>query len=213
MNEPIMNTRTGLTKLLVCWLSLGLGACSGLLISDRPPTTTWWLEPLAPAGESPAHPGGAELSLRVSVVPGLDTDRILTLGPDAQLSHLAGARWADNLPEVLDSVLRRSLQASRGNARDSGECAGPGECCQVRVEFQEFFAVLDQRGEVESSRIAFDASMRCGGRGESLSGYQDRRPVAASSKKSVVAALQEGLNAITRKLRADLYKLADSGSE
>ena len=209
-----MNKLTGFSIIAACSLGLALGGCAGLLTSDRPARTTWWLEPLAPASSTTAFPGGPDLLLEVSVVPGLDTDRILTLSPDAQLSHLAGARWADNLPDVLESVLWRSFQATGGDASVSAEGAGHGESCQIRLEFSQFFALLDQQGDVESTRIAFAAHMYCGGHGWSSSGYQ-ALAAHADTKESIVAALQQGLNTITRSLRAELYNLANAnaGSE
>ena len=210
-----MNMPSRLLIVATCWLGLALSGCGSLLTSDRPATTTWWLEPLPPAGDAMAFPGGEDLSLEVTVVPGLDTDRIMTLSPDNQLSHLAGARWADNLPDVLDSVLRRSLQATRSDAwQIPGNCVEPVEGCQVRVEFREFFAVLDGQGTVKSTRISYTVDMQCGGRGQAI-GSTRQTPVHLESKKDVVAAMQQGLNAFTRTLRTDLYNLAnaDEGGE
>jgi len=94
-----------ISKIHVVWclliLIVSLTGCSGLTRSDQPATKTWWLEPYAGMAHevSPGAPKLVEIS--VTVVPGLDTDRILTLSDDAQLNDFAAARWADNLPERL----------------------------------------------------------------------------------------------------------------
>ena len=51
--------------------------------------------------------------MTVSAVPGLDTDRVLALSTDARLNQYANARWPDHLPEVLTSVMKRSLAVLR----------------------------------------------------------------------------------------------------
>ncbi len=201
-----------LSVIAACALGLALGGCGGLLTSDRPAATTWWLEPIAPAGETTAAPFGAGLDLEVTVVPGLDTDRILTLGPDAQLSPLAGAHWADNLPDVLESVLLRSFQAADGNEAVAEEGGDREPGCLLRVEFREFFARLDAAGEVRSVQISVTAQMRCGRHAKPYSmvesvGVDDR------SRAGIVAAFQQGLDTLTRMLRAELFNLASAGRE
>ena len=52
------------------------------------------------------------VAVSVVVVPGLDTDRMLTLSEDSELNYFAAARWADHIPEMLESLTGRTLQAS-----------------------------------------------------------------------------------------------------
>ena len=91
---------------------LAINACSGLTQSDRPATNTWWLEPYTDMSGLPSSDPALLVAVSVTVVPGLDTDRILTLSQKSQLNHYSGARWADNLPELLTSMVTRTIQAS-----------------------------------------------------------------------------------------------------
>ena len=67
--------------------------------------------------EAPRLESGPALPADLSVVveraaPGLDVDRIAGRWPGRRLDYLAGARWADTLPVLLQSALVESFQDS-----------------------------------------------------------------------------------------------------
>ena len=111
-----------------------LSACSGLLESGQPAKQYYMLSPVQLASSSPAN-GDQPLTLSISAVPGLDTDRIQALGSDAALNRYANARWPDHLPEVVGSVLKRSL-ASQGGSTSLRTClcirSRAARCCVTR---------------------------------------------------------------------------------
>ena len=89
---------------LFVFLVLASG-CMPDLKSDLPPDRVYWLE-VPQISDPPA------VDIRVSVVPGLDSDRIWILERDQRLNYYAGAYWPDNLRPLLESLLSRSLDAS-----------------------------------------------------------------------------------------------------
>ena len=88
-----------------------LGGCMPDLKSDLPPDRIYWLEVPETSGSADGDIPAVDLSL--TVVPGLDSDRIWLLQQDQRLNYYAGAYWADNLGPLLDSLLRRALNAQR----------------------------------------------------------------------------------------------------
>lgn len=143
--QSMMSTRPfkpGIVKPVVFLLALTLlTACGSITQSDKPVISTWWLKPYespsprAPAGQLP------RLSIILTVIPGLDTDKILTLSADSELKHYTGARWTDNLPELLGSITRRSLQASgRFNVVAANTSAGL-DACSLMLEVQKFYVI------------------------------------------------------------------------
>lgn len=90
-------------------VGLTLTACSSLLRSDEPPRRTYWLQPVEIAGAF-----DTPVSIRVELVPGLDSDRINVLQRDRRLNHYAGAFWTDRLSRILPSLLDRSLNTAPG---------------------------------------------------------------------------------------------------
>ena len=71
-------------------LAVGSASCIPDLKSDLPPDRIYWLE--VPELQDPPA-----VDLQLSVVPGLDSDRIWLLQRDQRLNYYAGAYWADNL--------------------------------------------------------------------------------------------------------------------
>ena len=65
--------------------------------------------------DAPQLEAGPALASELSIVvertaPGLDVDRIAGRWPGSRLDYLAGARWADRLPMLLQSALVESFQ-------------------------------------------------------------------------------------------------------
>ncbi len=153
-------------------LGVFLAGCMPELKSEAPPDRVYWLE----ASDIVDPP---TLRLRLSVVPGLESDRIWLLEQDQRLNFYAGAFWPDNLRPLLESILRRSLEAH-----------GDGPVMEVLVE--RFFAVETVPGEpprVELSALLTGADGRC---------RIERAQVAGSTRlRDIVAAHQALLDGLT----------------
>ncbi len=102
---------------LVLILVAMLAGCTSLLTSDAPPDNIYWLEPPNPVPRSTQAAGPTSIRVQIAAAPGLDTDRLLIRGPGAILNSYAAARWTDNAPEVLDTLIRTALE-------DSGRFSG-----------------------------------------------------------------------------------------
>ncbi|NOR20283.1 MAG: hypothetical protein GQ538_09385 [Xanthomonadales bacterium] len=141
--------------------ALFVSACSGLNRSDKPATKTWWLVPYNGSMVATTTVPPVNVAVSVTVVPGLDTHRILALSDNAHLSKYAGARWADSLPELVTSLVSRSLEGSGrfevvSSRSDSGEC-------DLEIEVQEFYARLGANKQTTGVRVAMDGFYRCDG--------------------------------------------------
>jgi len=167
---------------------LSLAACGGLTTNDKPATRTWMLMPL----EQSATAGTAAtttIDLSVIAVPGLDTDKILTLSTEAELNSYAGARWADHTPEMLESLIRRTLQGS-GKFKVVTSQAD----CDLRLEVQEFFAYIASSGPGAEVRIEIDGQYSCRSEKPMPIHLQVAIPVHENRMPTIVAAFQAGTN-------------------
>ncbi len=149
------------TMFIVLMAVFILSACSGLTQSNKPAVTSWWLEPyIGPAKGAVAEPA-VTVALTVKAVPGLDSDQVLTLSSDAQLKPYSGARWVDYAPDLLASLLGRSLEAD-GRFEVLKERSGRGpENCELQLELREFFADLNSMGRTSGVRLALDGRYQC----------------------------------------------------
>lgn len=177
---------------------LTLTACSGVLTSDMPARQEYLLMPL-PAPASTQTASGPSLSISISAVPGLDTNRILALGPDAQLNHYANARWPDHLPEVLTSVMQRSLVAS-GKFPQVKASARPGDADgTVNLELQQFYGIQGADGSTSTVEVELAGTLTCGGSDHAIT-LSASRTVSEERLSAVIAAHQAGLDDVTHQL-------------
>ena len=142
------------------------------LKSDTPPDRTYWLE-TTDIADSPA------LHLRVSVVPGLDSDHIWLLETDQRLNFYAGAFWPDNLQPLLESLMRRSLRAHRGGQ-------------EIEVLIERFFAVetgTDLPPDVTLRALVSDPERSCR--------FESARTASTGRLRDIVAAHQALLDGFT----------------
>ena len=183
-----MNKSRKLVVFSLVILALCLNACSGLTQSDKLAMKTWWLEPFTDmaAGNS-TEP--VLLSVSVTVVPGLDTDRILTLSDKAELNHYNGARWAENLPELLTSLSERSLVSS-----GRFELVSALERCNLDLELHEFFAELNPSSQTTGVRVAINGRYQCGDTEAMSMRLNASIPVHDERMSGIVAAFQRALD-------------------
>ena len=182
---------------------LAVAACGGLLTSEEPARQHYLLQPLTGAGGGFESNQAAVLRLELSVIPGLDTDRILALDPDARLVPYANARWPDHLPEVVSSVLRRSLESSGRFARVDSEARAMEGDWTLQIELRAFYGIRDTAGSTGSVRVNLAGSLTCAGETSRLN-VAKSAPVSEERLAAVVAAHQSALDAATRELLSQL---------
>lgn len=174
------DSKTRALTALALTLAVLLGGCMPELKSEHPPPRVYWLEPV-PVSDPPP------LAVTVTLVPGLDTDRIWVLEPDQRLNFYAGAFWPDRLQVLLQSILDRSLD-TRADAP------------AVRVLVERFFAVGDPGAGapevVIAARIESQA-LRC--RFESLGrADSDRLRDIVAAHQALVDALVHAVGVVGR---------------
>ena len=190
------------TSFVFCLLFIGfcLNACSGLTRSDKPAVTTWWLTPYTGMAQVSAPETALPVTVDVVVVPGLDSDRIFALSDDAELKPYSGARWVDNLPELLASLVERSLQASGRYETGSGGTGSGSGNCDLQLELREFFADLGPSGQTSGVRVAIDGRYQCGVGMPVLVKLSASIPVNDDRMNVIVAAFQQAMDSVMREM-------------
>jgi len=180
-------------------ITVQITACSGILTSETAARQNYLLEPYT--GYSGAETGEAwpALVISVSAVPGLDTDHIQALGTDARLIQYANARWADFLPEVLTSLLRRSLTST---GRFAAVKTKPGKATNqwsLELEVQQFYGILDAANGTSSVQVRFEGNLHCRDQQHQLQ-LNASKPVPEDRLAAVVRAHQQALDDTSRQL-------------
>jgi len=193
-----MKTTKRLTGLIL--LTAVLAACSGLMTSEQAPKQYYTLMPVSGSGGSAGSEPGPVLAVSVSAVPGLDTDRVLALSPDARLNRYAGARWPDHLPEVLTSVLQRSMTATGRFSRvEQSDRSLDDSAWLLRLEIQQFYGIQNSTGATSSVLVELAGSVKCNGQAKQID-LSESQSIAEDRLSAIVAAHQAGLDGVTRQL-------------
>lgn len=172
--------RRPLAALLVAVLAGTAAACSFPLQQSGPPARTYWLEPAEVEGVARLR------AVEATAVPGLDTNRLLALDDDRQLVPYAGARWAGDLPDLVASVVARSL-----GARD------PAGSVTLHLEIRRFF-VERSAGSAGEAVVAV-AAWRDGAAGAPET-FRAREPVDTRRLGAVADAFQTALDRVVAEL-------------
>ena len=186
-------------------LSVGIAACSGLLDSNEPAERVYWLEPLIVQQSVVADAVLPSLGVSVTARPGLDTDRLLILGPGAQLNHYAMARWPDNIPEVLESLLKTTLQSS---ARYTRVTAGPSSVSmdwKLELEVRELFTQASTPDNARTVRMVLSGYVSCP-ESDHVIAMQASVEIGNNRLSHIVAAYQQALNEVSLQLVTQLAK-------
>lgn len=189
MRKRILTPMAVLSLFLVL---LSLVACSGLTRSDKPAVTTWWLKPYSAVVNTHVAEGRTVrlLKLQVTAIPGLDNDRILALTTDAELKPYAGARWADHIPELMDSLIGRSLESSGRFTLSRLQGQHAESSCELELEIREFFSEVLPSGRPGQVSIAVDGVYQCGSTAGQVIALRHLRVLEDNRMKSIVAAFQ-----------------------
>ena len=180
-------------------MTMLLAACSGVMDSKQPARQVYMLTPYSGATDTANPAQGPELSITVSAVPGLDTDRVLALSNDARLNQYANARWPDHLPEVLTSIMKRSLMSAGrfSSVEESNRASGDGWL--LVLEVQQFYGIRNASGDTSTVNVEMAGFIECNDLRDSFT-LSDSNPVADEHLSAVVAAHQRGLDDVTAQL-------------
>ncbi len=199
MTKRSMMSRRLATVLAFCLIPAG---CS-ILESGKPARQVYLLQTPPAHGQAQPADGARTLILSVKAVPGLDTDRILVLAPDAHLVPVANAHWPDHLPEVFTSITRRYLSDTRQFLTvRGGSIARPDEWL-LELELQAFFGIQDAAGETSSVELKMEGLLHCLETKKVLR-LAEQAPVYGSGLSVLVAAYQQVVNAGMQALSAEL---------
>ena len=191
-------------QFLIILLSLFLiTACAGILDSELPAERTYWLHPLITSDADADGASSPSLEVTVTAVPGLDTDRILILQSGARLNHYQAARWPDNVPEVLESLLRRTLESTGEYARVSGGRDGRSADWKLELEVNEFYTVSASTVDAGFVKISLSGYVNCQDAEHAISLLSDK-DYGNERLSLIVAAYEKALHEVSLSLVSQL---------
>lgn len=183
-----MKARTGLLVLL----ALALPGCTGALLGSNaaaPDTYRLAGEVLADRGER------LPLALAVSrprAAAALDSDRVAVVQPDSRFDYLAGVRWSEAAPQMLQD---RLVQALAADGRFEAVVAAPSRVPAdylLDVELRRFEAVYAAAGAAPSVVVEMQVSLVDPRQARRLTSFvaAGTAPASENRQRSVIAAFE-----------------------
>jgi len=187
--------------MLAAGLAMTLSGCGGLLHSDLPPETTYWLEPSP--GDAPHSPAVAALRVEVHGTPGFESDRLLVQGPGPVMRRYANARWADTVPRVVLAFVRADLPARETVTRTMTGSSGTDDTGLLVLEVRAFNARHTGPDTAPSVELELRGYLRCRDADVPLH-YREQSSAADNRLHAVVAAFQRNLDTVMGEIAADV---------
>ena len=195
---------------LLCLLGL-LAACNGLLPKAREPDRLFVLN--APAIEAAGGTPAAQ-SLEIMLpqaASGLASDRIALLKDTHELDYFAGARWADSLPAMTQSLMVETFE-KRGSIKTVGnDVIGLAPTLRLVVELRSFQAVYGN-GMTSAPDIRINMVAKLfrepGHRLLSSKSYEESAKASSNQMAAIIPAFDEAFGKATHALVEDVSSSA-----
>jgi len=205
-----MNTRHLLLPGLVVAAFLQAG-CGGL-VRDTPAPAIYRL--FAPE-LAPGEPIAAELRIdRPVAAAGLGGDRVATLWPGGRIDYYRGARWGDELPQVVEGALVEALARNGRMQVVQGDRAPFAATHVLHVDIRRFEADY-AGGSPPVVRVAFGATVGLAADRRALAAFEATAEAraAADTQTAVMSAFNDAFGRATVDLCARLHAAVQRAQE
>jgi ABC-type uncharacterized transport system auxiliary subunit len=200
-----MRTQWKIVRLAAVAGTCLLTACGGLLESGKAARQVYMLQTPGASSQPAGGDKATALVLSVSAIPGIDSDLVQVLDPDAQLSPVANAHWPDHLPEVLSSITRQYLSdTGQFESVRMGKIARPDQWL-LELEISAFNGTRDASDSFTGVVLEMEGMLHCNDTNRDLSIHQ-QSGVAGDSLAALVSAHQQVLDAALRALPGQIIQ-------
>ncbi|WP_135501376.1 ABC-type transport auxiliary lipoprotein family protein [Roseovarius aestuariivivens] len=151
-----------LRALLVATHVFSLGGCSALtaLGSASTPLDVYELRAPGPSGARPGRVIPVDVTIELPTSGGaLQTDRIMIKPGPLQAEYLPQARWGDETPVMLQTLLLRSIEATQAVRYIGRRPLGARADYAIITELTDFQAELTESRDTAEVRISFISRM------------------------------------------------------
>lgn len=178
--------------------ALTLSACSSLLGSKGPPVDLYDLTP--PNGSS-AVADLREVSWHLAVerplAPGgLADNRIAVRPAPHRLQYLAGVRWTESVPAMLQTLLIESLESSGRIAALGRQDLGFRADYRLSTELRAFEAVYSDPQEAPDVHVRLSARLLQGQRIVATAAFEERTKASGTNIVAIVDAFDRATDAV-----------------
>lgn len=171
---------------------LSAGCVGSVFESDLEPPALYRLSAPVVEATGPASTQAITVA-RPRSASSLDTERIAVVTPDHGFDYLAGARWADPAPQLVQQLLVGTLAAGGGFATAVAAPSRVPTDLLLDVEVRRFEAVYASVDAAPRVQVELQTSLVDTRRGVRLASFESRAEALAerNDRRAVVAAFEQ----------------------
>jgi cholesterol transport system auxiliary component len=192
----------GLRAGIVASLALVLSACSGVLPGGGPPPSFYTLSPKSSFSADVPTVNWQLVVENPATSGALATQRIALTHDPVQIEYFGGARWTENAPQLVQTLLVESFENSNKIIAVGRQAIGLRSDFNLKSDLREFQAEYDVEGEAPVIRVRVNTKIIRQPKRQIVASRTFERKVRADSTgmRDVVKAFDKALGKVLKRI-------------
>lgn len=192
----------------------GLTACSLPDLGSGPPPDLYVLSPKSTFPEELPSVDWQLVVEEPSTAKGIDTDRIAIAPSALEVKYLAGSRWADRAPRMLQQLLIQSFENTKKIVSVGRQSIGLRSDFVLKVELREFQAEkTPEGGTVVRVRLNLKLVRVALGQIVASQSFESVKPANSESVPDIVQAFDDSVGAVLKRAVAWTLKAGEDSKD
>lgn len=191
-------------------LSLSLASCALPDIGSGPPPDLYVLSPKSTFPDGLPTVDWQLVVEEPSTAKGIDTDRIAIAPHPLEVKYLAGSRWADRAPRMIQQLLIQSFENSEKIVSVGRQSIGLRSDFVLKTELREFQAEKTPDGGTQVRvRVNLKLVRQAVGMIVASESFESIKPAASEKVPDIVQSFDDAVGAVFKRAVAWTLKAGD----
>jgi cholesterol transport system auxiliary component len=191
-----------------------LSACSLPDLGSGPPPDLYVLSPKSTFPEDLPTVDWQLVVEEPSTAKGIDTDRIAIAPSSLEVKYLAGSRWADRAPRMVQQLLIQSFENTKKIVSVGRQSIGLRSDFVLKVELREFQAEkTPESGTVVRVRLNLKLVRIAMGQIVASQSFESVKPANSENVTDIVQAFDDGVGAVLKRAVAWTLKSGEEAKD
>jgi cholesterol transport system auxiliary component len=198
------------SRVVVAVLAVSLASCSLPNIGSGPPPDLYVLSPKSTFPDDLPTVDWQLVVEEPSTAKGIDTDRIAIAPHPLEVKYLAGSRWADRAPRMIQQLMIQSFENSQKIVSVGRQSIGLRSDFVLKTELREFQAETTADGGMQVRvRLNLKLVRQAVGMIVASESFEAIKPAASENVPDIVQAFDDAVGAVFKRAVAWTLKSGD----
>jgi cholesterol transport system auxiliary component len=194
--------------------AISLSACSLPDLGSGPPPDLYVLSPKSTFPEDLPTVDWQLVVEEPSTAKGIDTDRIAIAPSSLEVKYLAGSRWADRAPRMVQQLLIQSFENTKKIVSVGRQSIGLRSDFVLKVELREFQAEkTSEGGTVVRVRLNLKLVRIAMGQIVASQSFESVKPANSENVADIVQAFDDAVGAVLKRAVAWTLKSGEESKD